>query len=255
MRFGPSRFHTAMVLSAFILLILSSPVPSETDLSIYNDSFDALGMDFWEDAQYTFNESQLDNFKLGDKDIVDGRLVISTKPGGFSKAGLSARYKLHGDFDIQVDCRVDFDASNRGMDHVVSFAAGHRGTGKSFNSTEWGIIRLEKRARKRAPRIVFMHVQAFTPKVYRHKEIDSFSGSIRLVRKGRKMTGYYRPEGTNSWRVLGSASWFPKGDATLGIVVQNFQARRTKIEADKSVSATFDNYRINHADEVIEDEI
>jgi hypothetical protein len=84
---------------------VDAPVPgAKRDGSVYLQRFFRYPRHgFLGRRQYTFNEAHLDNFKRGDKDIIDGRLIISTRPGGFSKAGLSARYKLQGDFDIQVD--------------------------------------------------------------------------------------------------------------------------------------------------------
>ena len=226
---------------------------ADDDFTRYNDTFESLREDNWDRAQLTFNDEQLDNFKLGDLDIVDNRLRISTKTGGFSKAGLSSRYSIRGDFDVQIDCQVKFNRSMSGMDHFVNFVALTRA--ENFNASQKATVSLVYRSGQRGPAIAFMHIQNQKKVKRKHQKISNFNGVLRLVREGQKMTGYYQPEGSSRWRTLGSSSSFATEDVMVGFVLQNLASQRKKIKAASPVEVYFDNFRINQAGEVIEDEI
>jgi len=80
---------------------------SQDKLAYYNDSFDKLREDLWEKAGFTYSQAQVRQFKAADLTIENGVLRVETKTGGFSKGGLVSKYKLRGDFDVQVDCHMD----------------------------------------------------------------------------------------------------------------------------------------------------
>jgi len=249
-------FPAALLLTCLMATIAMCPtqgLSADSDLTFYNDSFETLNEDIWERAQLTFNEEQLDNFKLGNLEIVDNRLRFSTKTGGFSKAGLSSRYVIKGDFDVQIDCQVEFNRSMSKMDHFINFVALTRA--KNFNASQKAIVSLGYRSGRRGPSISFIHIKNLKREKFKYERISNFKGSLRLVREGRQVTGYYKPEGSSRWRALGSSPSFPKKNVMVGLVLQNFAPKRKKIKATRPVEVYFDNFTINRAEEVIENEI
>jgi hypothetical protein len=58
-----------------------------SELAFYSDSFDSFKEDLWEKAGYVFTATQLQNIRMANMTIEDGRLRIDTKTGGFSKGG------------------------------------------------------------------------------------------------------------------------------------------------------------------------
>ena len=91
-------------------------------LAYYNDSFDRLREDVWDKAGYMHSEPVRANFRQANMVIEDGKLRIDTQTGSFSKGGLASRYVIKGDFDIQIDCHIDFLNGFQDMDQVVAFA-------------------------------------------------------------------------------------------------------------------------------------
>ena len=79
--------------------------------------------DLWDRAGYLYREEQVQNFKQADLRFDNGKLIIRTQAGSFSKGGLSSKYVLRGDFDIQLNCRMDFikGISSRDMDQAFNF--------------------------------------------------------------------------------------------------------------------------------------
>jgi len=242
-----------LCLAAVLALYPALTRAADSELAYYSDTFETLNEDNWDRAQYTHNAAQLKNFKLGDLDIFDNRLRMRTKPGAFSKAGLSSRYVFRGDFDIQIDCHFDFIRSLRGMDQYVSFAVSNK---PEYAETWWvAMIRLEQRANRRAPRITFLSVKNRKAVVVNPKDTGNFHGTLRFVREGKKMTGLLRREGSQRWHTLGYTSHFTSEDVFVGFVLQNFQVKRKSIDATDPIEVVFDNYKINHADEIVEDDI
>jgi hypothetical protein len=81
----------------------------------------------------------------------------------------------------------------------------------------------------------------------------NFRGSLRIVRAGNKVSTYYKKEG-GSWK---KRDTFPSsgGHARVGLVVQNYAMQRTSIHATAPVIGKLDNFRINAAQDIIEEEI
>ena len=106
----------------------------------YNDAFDELRKDIWEPSQIPHYGKKISH--MPDFSIEDGQLKIQTRTGHFSKGGLQSKYSLRGDFDIQVDCHMDFIASAPGMDQALQFVIEEK-QNKSFSV----IIGLAKKAK------------------------------------------------------------------------------------------------------------
>ena len=93
----------------------------QSELAYYNDSFDKIREDLWSRAGFLYRDEQMQNFKLADMRFEKGKLVIRTKTGSFSKGGLGTKYVFRGDFDLQLNFRMDFLKSMYGMDQLLNF--------------------------------------------------------------------------------------------------------------------------------------
>ena len=61
----------------------------QSELAYYNDSFDKMRVDLWVRAGYLYREEQVQNFKQSDMRFDNGKLIIRTQTGSFSKGRLS----------------------------------------------------------------------------------------------------------------------------------------------------------------------
>ena len=130
MRNREDCFIIGFVLPALLSVLLSCATDKassqlqnslpQNELSYYSDDFDKMREDLWERAGYLWREDQARNFKQADMRFDDGKLIIQTQPGSFSKGGLGSKYSLRGDFDIQLNCRMDFVKGISGMDQVLT---------------------------------------------------------------------------------------------------------------------------------------
>lgn len=224
----------------------------QSKLTYYNDPFDKFRSDLWEKAGYFYDEARKANFGIADIDIEDGKLSVRTKTGCFSKGGLASKYGLRGDFDVQVDCQIDFLKGKYGMDQSLMFIVVEKG--KAIRSTDVvfiGIFRGEGRD--------FSTISSgYTAKKIFHRgkwrKIGKFDGSLRIMRIGDRVNTLYKKKGDTEWERMNTFPFTP-GDVFLGLRLQNFFQKRTSIKAESSITAIFDNFRINAAEEIIEEEI
>jgi hypothetical protein len=248
-----------VALSVFFQGCATEPVSSKIEnglpqskLAFYNDSFDSLREDLWEKAGFTFSQTQLRQFKAASLTIENGVLRIETKTGGFSKGGLVSKYKLRGDFDVQVDCHIDFLIGIHDMDQVPGFGVVERG--KTPGEMRGIFIGLLKKGQG-GESIIYSNYRE-KRKLYPgnwHRTSD-FHGTLRFVRTGHEISTLYKREGEAQWK---KQNTFPstKNDAIVGFGLQNFIVRRNSITAKSAITAKFDNFRINAAQEIIEEEI
>jgi len=221
-------------------------------LAYYNDSFDKLRADLWEKSQLTYNKAQMANFKLADMAFENGKLLIETKTGCFSKGGLLTRYAFGGDFDIQIDCHMDFLGGKFDMDQRAVFSLIEKD--KEMLASDQTFAEL---LRKPGDRKTLFHSICRTGGKFkrgRSIKLDDFHGTIRFVRKKSKIGILYRIEDSTNWNKLGRFNFTSK-DLKFGFVIQNFDYRRASIKAESQIAATFDNFKINAADKIVEEEI
>ena len=62
----------------------------QNKLAYYNDSFDELRNDLWDQAGLVYQKQQLQNYKSPDMRIENGQLLIQTQVGSFSKGHRSS---------------------------------------------------------------------------------------------------------------------------------------------------------------------
>lgn len=226
----------------------------EDRLAYYNDSFDRFREDIWEKAALTWGREQLANYTLADISVERGELTIKTKTGGFSQGGLGSKYFLRGNFDIQLDCHINFLKGKQDIDqYLFLFVRGKKGDGKEERSVTYiGVVKKAGHGKG----VVFSRQRIKGERFPASKgpRIGKFHGSLRIVRIGSKMSAQYRMKGEELWREL-SNFFFPSDDVRLGFSLQNFISKRTFVTASSSVIARFDNFKINAAQEIIEEEI
>jgi hypothetical protein len=232
-------------------LKLEKSLPQDK-LASYNDSFDKLREHLWELSQLTYNKAQTANFKLADVRVEDGKFKVKTKIGGFSKGGLITKYEFRGDFDIQIDCDFDFSQTISGMDQRLIFAVTEKN--KKLADSYQAIIQLlkESGSDEGLLKSVVLKYGKYQGGVRKEREI--FHGTIRFVRSGGRISMFHKPAGSIEWIAL-YTSFFTKRDVIFGFALQNFTFKRRSIKAGKSISATFDNFRINAAQQIVESEI
>jgi hypothetical protein len=257
------KIHALFILVLFIVCLpffegcateavffkIENSLPSSR-LEYYSDSFDKLREDLWEKAGFVYEKEQLKNYKSANMQIEKGSLVFKTEIGTFSKGGLVARYELKGDFDVQIDCKINFSKEEKDMDQILSFAVLEKGPLPQENRLV--AISLIKVAQEGSG--IFSSYR--DGKLILGKSwypIGDFHGSLRIVRAGEKVSTYYKRQG-ESWR---RRDIFPSsgGNARIGFIVQNFAMQRRSVHATAPVIGEFDNFRINAAQTIIEDEI
>ncbi|MBW1787445.1 MAG: hypothetical protein JRK53_12605 [Deltaproteobacteria bacterium] len=232
---------------------ISNALPPN-ELAYYSDSFDELRNDLWDRTGLLFRQEQLKNFRSADMRIEHGQLVIRSHVGSFSKGGLGSNFMLRGDYDVQIDCQFNFIKEPVDMDQILSFVALEQGP-DGHETRGWVSMTLIKVPGKEN-RILFNY-RDFRDwerilKIGWHSTGD-FNGTFRIVRAGKRVFISYR-RGDGPWR---QADVFPSigGDTHFGMVCQNFILQRKSIHATQPVIGRFDNFKINAAQGILEEDI
>lgn len=224
----------------------------QNELSKYSDSFDKMRNDLWEESQFTFNKAQMANFKRANMTFGNGELLIRTKTGCFSKSGLLTKYVFSGDFDIQIDCHINFLEGKLDMDHRVYFAVIEKD--KELRDSDMLVAEILKKIGDRKARLrSFCRTDGgFTQG--KSIKLDDFHGTIRFIRKGRKSAVFCRTNNSTKWKDQGEFYFTPK-DLKFGFALQNFDRMRTSIKAEHQISTVFENFKVNAAEKIVEEEI
>jgi len=262
MRSKKIRFITGL-LTLFILSALLSCATEKAPLQIknslpqseleyYNDSFDKMREELWERAGYLWREDQARNFRQADMRFDNGKLIIRTQTGSFSKGGLGSKYALRGDFDIQLNCRMDFVKGISGMDQVLTVGV----YDKSLNieKMSFAIIGLSMKSELNRGVIFTNGFENGKWKKGNPQKTENFNGVFRIVRNGKTISTLYKKAGTAEWTKMHSFR-VKVNDMMVGLQLRNFFRKRTTIRANHSISAEFDSLKINAAQEIIEGEI
>ena len=222
---------------------------SSNELAYYSDSFDIMRQDLWDRSGSLYRDEQVKNFIQADQDFEDGLLTIRTETGSFSKGGLSSRFFMRGDFDIQLDCRMEFKYGNLYMDQIFSFAVLDK-TSKPRKSSFVSIGLALPGGGDSG--ILFSHcVLNGKRKKGFIQQIGNFKGSLRIIRSGEFISTSYREAGSKGWNRMDSFQ-LTENDMLFGFQLRNFFDKRTAIVANDTVAAEIDHFRINAAREIIE---
>jgi hypothetical protein len=224
----------------------------QSELEYYNDAFDKMREDLWDRAGYLYREEQVQNFKQADLRFENGKLIIRTQTGSFSKGGLSSKYALRGDFDIQLNCRMDFLKGISGMDQVFNIGV----FDKSLKKGKMNVVTIGL-----ALEGGFTQGHLFSNCIVNGKRkrggsqgTENFNGAFRFVRTGKAISTLYRKAGEAEWTKMYTFRVTDK-DMIVGFQLRNFFGNRTTIQANHSISAVFNSLKINAAREIIEEEI
>lgn len=223
---------------------------SQSELAYYSDSFDEMREDLWDRAGYLYRDEQVQNFKQAHMNFENGKLIIRTQTGSFSKGGLSSRYSLRGDFDIQLDCRLNFIKGLNGMDQLFSLGLFDIKKGKMNHV----IIGLSIRDGVNQGYLFSTAVINGKWRKGNSKQIENFDGSFRINRTGNSLSTLYKINSATEWNRLDTFRATDK-DMLIGFQLRNFFLKRTAIRATHSISVEIDGLKINAAREIIEDEI
>ncbi len=224
----------------------------QSDITYFNDSFNSMREDLWDRAGYLYRKQQLQNFKPADMRFENGKLIIRTKTSSFSKGGLGTKYSFRGDFDIQLDCRTHFLNGASGMDQLLNIL----------------VIDKSEKIDKRDTVFINLSIGELMHQGWLEsgaiingrrnkggkKRIENFDGTLRILRKGNRFSTLYKIKGASTWSNLHTFR-ATDNDMLFGFQLRNFFNKRTSIQATQSISAEFDNFRINAAHEIIEEEI
>jgi hypothetical protein len=233
------------------LLQVKNGLPPDA-LAYYSDTFDKMREDLWDRAGYLFREEQQRNFKQADMRFENGKLIIRTKTGSFSKGGLGSRYVLRGDFDIQLDCRMDFMRGLSGMDQLFVMAVFD--SSKKIGEGNTASIGLSM---KDGSDSGYLYSSCFINgkiKGLSSKNFGNFNGTFRILRNGRYISTFYKLNRAADW-VLLNTFHATDNDMLVGFALLNFFNMRSSIQATQSISVELGAFKIVAAYEVIEEEI
>jgi hypothetical protein len=223
----------------------------EKQLVYYNDPFDKLREDLWERAA-PVHQRHSHNYKVADMTIENGRLVVITKTASFSSGGLATKYTLKGDFDVQIDCRIDFLSGKRNMDQIMYIVASEKGV--KYWKSHGVFITVNKKGKGGSGVISSgrREMGRLFPGTW--FKIDNFHGSLRIARVGHEVTTFYMREGMRAWRKMDTFE-STRNDLMINFGITNFLMTRNSISAESKLKAQFDNFKINGAQEIIESDI
>jgi hypothetical protein len=231
------------------LIIINSVSPDK--LAYYEDTFDNFREDLWDKAGFTYKKEQLRNYKSANMRIENGQLVVETPLNSFSKGGIISKFHLRGDFDIQIDCHLDFLKNAGDMDQIISFTVLEQMPSAQANRAV--NIAVIKGANERGVIFTSYREGAQNIKLKNWLPTGDFHGSLRIVRTGGSISTFYR-KGAGRWKRRGT---FPSTgkDTRVYLEIHNFFVFRTSIQATQSLVGRLDNFRINAAQEIVEEEI
>jgi len=224
----------------------------QSKLAYYNDSFNKLRTDLWEKAGGIPNEAQKANFKLAKMRIDDGKLRVETETGCFSKGGLASKYTLRGNFDIQIDCQINFLEGLYDMDQLLNFVVIEKGEEiKTMNSVSFCLC---KKGGRDFNTIFAGYRKAGRFHLGNWYKVGNFDGTLRIVRIRDEISALFRIKGDAEWKKMDTFRATPN-DVIIGFSLVNFTPVRTSITARSPITATFDNFRINAAEDIVEEDI
>jgi hypothetical protein len=226
----------------------------ENELAYYSDEFDKLREDLWDPVGYLYRDEQIQNFKQTDMRFENGRLIMHTRTGSFSKGGLSSKFAFRGDFEVQLDCRMDFvtGISRDDMDQLFSFAVLDKSLKpEKMNSA---IIGLALGGGVNQGYIFGNYILNGKREMAVSHRMEHFDGSLRILRKGKQIYLLYKKMEAAEWKLIRTFR-LTGNDMMAGFQLRNFFNYRTTIQATDSISIEINRFKINAAREIIEEEI
>jgi len=233
------------------LLPAKNSLPQD-ELAYYCDTFDKMREDLWDRAGYLYREEQQQNYKQADMHFESGKLIIRTKTGSFSKGGLGSRYALRGDFDIQLDCRMDFIRGLSGMDQL--FLIGVFDPSKKIGDNNTASIGLSMKDGSDHGSLFSSCFINGRRQGGSSKDFGNFNGTFRFLRNGQYISTLYRLNREAEWILL-NTFYATDSDMIVGFALLNFFNNRSSIQAKQSISVELGGFKIAAVQEIIEEEI
>lgn len=262
MRIKNLKYVNGILLIAFLGALLScatdkAPLQIENslpqdELAYYNDSFEKMREDLWDRAGYLYREEQVQNFKQADVRFDNGKLILRTKTGSFSKGGLLSKYALRGNFDIRLHFRMNFKKGISGMDQLFYFSVYDKSL--KIGEISFASIGLAMRGGLDRGNLFSNCVVNCRRKMGDSQKTENFNGWFRIQRAGKYISTLYKKRGTPEWTQMNTFC-VTDNDMVIGFQLRNFLGKRTTIRANHSISAEFYSLKINAAKEIIEEEI
>ena len=234
-------------------LKITNSLPVEK-VARYNDSFDSMRADMWDKIGFIRGASVRTDFRQADVSIESGRLKVETKTGCFSSGGISSKFYFRGDFDVQVECDVNFLKHINSMDQLIYFLAADITTELEDSKLENVFLQLDKEGMGQTYITGASIKQGKRDRCYVKKIDDYFKGAFRIVRIGNQITLLYSTNPGGEWQKACSFSR-SSNDTRINLGVRNFFERRVSIDARSPFTVQFDNFRVNAAQKIIESEI
>lgn len=233
------------------LLQVKNGLPQD-ELAYYSDTFDKMREDLWDRVGYLYREEQQQNIKQADIRFENGKLIIRTKTGSFSKGGFGSRYGLRGDFDIQLDCRMDFLTGMSGIDQV--FALGVFDTSKKIEEMNAVHIGLSMKEGSDSGYLFSICVIGGKRQGESSQKIRNFNGTFRILRNGKNISTLYRLNRAAEWNLM-NTFYTTDNDMSVGFQLRNFFPQRATIQAKQSISVEIDSFKIDAVQEILEEDI
>jgi len=222
-------------------LLIENSLPQD-ELAYYSDDFDYVREDLWTRAGYLYRKEQMQNFKLAGQRFENGKLIIGTQTGSFSKGGLSSKFALSGDFDIRLNFRMGFIKGVPSWDMDQMFGLGAFDKSKKFGKMSFVTIGLYMKGGRDQGFIYSDCTMNGKKKGGNSQKIGNFNGTFRILRTGKTIRTLYRIKGALDWIKMNSFR-ATDNDMLIGFQVRNFFAKRTNIRAQHSISMEFDRLK------------
>lgn len=218
------------------------------EFSYYNDNFEKLRPDVWETSLYVYKNMHEKDFAAADVLCENGKLVMHTKTGKFSKGTIRSLFNLVGDFDVQIDMKMDFDRISRTPQHAMFWL-------HEVKNNDDAVVLIFKPGNESKVRLLLLRNRNSNDTVVAKKRFSSFDGTFRWVRKGSELTCFFREEGESDWSRIGSTQ-YSEGPVQLGVNLRNFHRHKSaKTNTDSPVTLEVDNFRINSVQTIKESDI
>lgn len=222
----------------------------QDQLKDISDSYSTFQEAFWEKVQLSLpTVVKESDFQPGEINTFGRKLEIMTKPESFSKAEIASKFRLKGDFDIQMDCDIDFMEERLGGDHYFFFVNLHDEKRITRRNTVGMSFSKKGEMNSGVLRSVWWSHGRLSDQ--RKVEITGFQGSIRFVREGQKIFTLFKRNTELEWTEMAS---FSCSSDVLRLVIglQNFIGRKNIAPAQSSLLAIVDNFKVNTAEYIIE---
>jgi hypothetical protein len=222
---------------------------SRGELDKFNDSFDTFDNSLWEKDLWLGNAKEIKGqVKFTDYKNEHGRLVLRTLPFEYSKGDLNSRFRLSGDFDIQVDFSVSFKKIKQNQAAVLWIAPEESGNAYYIEVSEvWykgggGFMEVYTGQGKNGK---YRNVRKIRP-------ISHFRGAHRIIRKGDTIYSFYKKNLNDPWR-FNNKSKYLISDLNMGFSLKNFHSSSIVFpNTDFRAELILDNFRINGAQHIVQ---